>query len=43
MSLGRRIEKIVGSDTYDYYHNEAWQCNPPYLPKTPAGGRGGTK
>ncbi|MBX2851669.1 MAG: RHS repeat-associated core domain-containing protein, partial [Phycisphaeraceae bacterium] len=23
--LGRRIEKTVGADTYDYYHNESWQ------------------
>lgn len=23
--LGRRIEKTVGSDTYDSYHNSSWQ------------------
>jgi RHS repeat-associated protein len=23
--LGKRIQRVVGSDTYDYYYNESWQ------------------
>jgi hypothetical protein len=23
--LGRRIQKVVGSDTFDYYYNEEWE------------------